>query len=256
MSEFFRSVAKSTFKAVGIGITHSQTLDALRAHERDVAEILQLPTAKLMRLLELRDSAKAQLLQDLFVLFELDFKRGGFFVEFGATNGVDLSNTHLLEREFGWDGILAEPAKCWQAALSANRNCHIETQCVWKESKAVVRFNEVGECSTITDFTAADHHVGLRKTGQEYNVTTISLTDLLKKYDAPKIIDYLSIDTEGSELEILAGVDFDTYRFRIITCEHNYAPNREQIFELLTAKGYERKFTGLSKWDDWYVGPN
>src|SRR5436189_1252600 len=51
----------------------------------------------------------AQLFQDLFVLETVKEKRDGFFVEFGATNGVDLSNTALLERDYGWKGILAEP---------------------------------------------------------------------------------------------------------------------------------------------------
>jgi hypothetical protein len=41
--------------------------------------------------------SKSQLRQDLFVLSELSFKQNGFFVEFGATNGVELSNTHLME---------------------------------------------------------------------------------------------------------------------------------------------------------------
>ena len=48
--------------------------------------------------------------QHLFDLSELEFKRNGFFVEFGAANGIDLSNTYLLETEFSWTGILAEPA--------------------------------------------------------------------------------------------------------------------------------------------------
>src|SRR6056297_216441 len=57
--------------------------------------------------------SKSQLRQDLFVLSELGFKQHGFFVEFGATNGIDLSNTYLMEARFGWNGILAEPARLW-----------------------------------------------------------------------------------------------------------------------------------------------
>lgn len=47
----------------------------------------------------------------------LVLKKMVFFVEFGATNGVDLSNTHILEKKFNWDGVLAEPAHIWHSAL-------------------------------------------------------------------------------------------------------------------------------------------
>ncbi len=82
---------------------------------------------------------------------------------------------------------------------------------------------------------------------------TISLNDLLEKFDAPKNIDYLSIDTEGSEYAILESFDFERRRFSVITCEHNFTPEREKIYELLTRKGYERKYESLSQFDDWYV---
>jgi len=101
--------------------------------------------------------SKAQLRQDMFVLFETNWKRGGFFVEFGATNGIDLSNTYLLEMAYGWQGILAEPARLWHADLMTNRRrAKIETQCVWKASGASLRFNEAKapELSTIQDFSA------------------------------------------------------------------------------------------------------
>ena len=87
--------------------------------------------------------SKAQIFQDLFVLFLTNEKKGGYFVEFGATNGVTLSNTYCLEKSFGWDGILAEPARCWHAELNANRNCKIETNCVWDKSGEQLEFNEV-----------------------------------------------------------------------------------------------------------------
>ena len=63
------------------------------------------------------DQSKAQLRQDLFVLSELEFKKNGYFVEFGATNGFDISNSYLLETKFNWKGIAAEPAKKWHHEL-------------------------------------------------------------------------------------------------------------------------------------------
>src|SRR5690348_10278612 len=53
--------------------------------------------------------AHGQLLQDLFAAVATDWKRGGTFVEVGVGNGLDLSNTYLLEKSFGWKGVLVDP---------------------------------------------------------------------------------------------------------------------------------------------------
>ena len=74
--------------------------------------------------------SKSQIAQDLFVLSELNFKKEGFFVEFGATDGIDLSNTYLLENTFRWNGVLAEPSYTWHSSLKKNRpNCKILNEC-------------------------------------------------------------------------------------------------------------------------------
>src|SRR5262245_31004510 len=78
--------------------------------------------------------SKSQLFQDLFVVFFLNGKQNGFFVEFGAADGQILSNTAILERDFGWKGILSEPARGWHNALKANRKSVIDTRCVWSET--------------------------------------------------------------------------------------------------------------------------
>jgi FkbM family methyltransferase len=208
---------------------------------------------------EYLSESKSQLRQDLFVLSELGFKHDGYFVEFGATNGVDLSNSYLLETKFNWKGILAEPAKIWHKELKINRKVDIETDCVWKTSGDKLIFNEVnddkynGELSTIDVFSDSDGHSKHRKLGKKYEVKTISLADLLTKYNAPKQIDFLSIDTEGSEFEILSAFDFSSYDIKVITCEHNFTPMRQKLYELLTKNGYERKFSEYSLFDDWYV---
>jgi hypothetical protein len=110
-----------------------------------------------------------------------------------------------------------------------------------------------GGLSTIDSFSASDEHRQSRKHGIKYSVKTISLEDLLDKHGAPKKIDYLSIDTEGSEFEILSSFDFDKYQFKVITVEYAVEPKREKLFELLTRYGYGRKLEKVSKFDDWYV---
>jgi FkbM family methyltransferase len=199
--------------------------------------------------------SKAQIFQDLFVLLQTAEKRAGFFVEFGAGNGVDLSNTHLLEKQFGWSGILAEPAQCWHEALRNGRGCAIDLRCVWNQSADHIEFNEVAEpeYSTIAQYSSTDSHSSIRETGRRYLVETVTLNDLLKQNRAPKHIDFLSIDTEGSEFEILKAFDFSRYDVRLITVEHNYRKDRDNIHRLLLSNGFVRKFSAISLVDDWYV---
>ena len=115
-------------------------------------------------------------------------------------------------------------------------------------------FNEtpIKVLSTIDRFSASDHHEALRKDGNRYPVSTVSLNDLLQEHNAPRRIEYISVDTEGSEYDILSGFDFSRYDVRLMTVEHNYTSTREKIFELLVSKGFKRKFEQLSRWDDWY----
>jgi FkbM family methyltransferase len=230
---------------------------ALNRPPQDLKFMMALGLANLKPMITLLSKSKAQLRQDLFILAETKYKREGYFVEFGATNGIDLSNTYLLETEFSWKGILAEPANAWKLKLHENRpNAFIETLCVWKDSNSLLTFNETDypELSTIDIFSGNDDwYVNSRQEGKKYKVQTISLNDLLRKYQAPKYIDYLSIDTEGSEYEILKSFNFSEYSIGIITVEHNYTPQREMIFELLTSQGYKKKYENISNFDDWYV---
>lgn len=202
-----------------------------------------------------RARSRSQIMQDLWVCFELREKRGGFFVEFGATNGLKNSNTWLLETQLGWQGILAEPNPVWHADLTANRTAHIDHRCVSSASGEMVTFittNDVDpELSAIADFSGGDHFSDVRQQGERIQVATISLKGLLDEYGAPAEIDYISIDTEGSELEILTNYDFSR-RFKLISVEQN-KKTEAGIQALLERHGYVRVFEQFSQWDGWYV---
>ncbi len=200
-------------------------------------------------------ASKAQLQQDLFVLAELGFKKNGFFVEFGAADGIEFSNTFLLEKMFDWQGILAEPGINWQQSLFSNRSCVIDNRCVWNSSNKKILFNQTQDpvLSTIDSLSANDNHAKSRENGEKYEVETISLEDLLIQHNAPYLIDYMSVDTEGSEFDILENFNFSKYSIKIITCEHNYTPMRDKLYSLLTKNGYIRKHEHISQFDDWYV---
>jgi FkbM family methyltransferase len=199
--------------------------------------------------------SRSDMLQDLLVLHEKGSKRGGVFVEFGAADGMTGSNSHLLEAHYGWRGILVEPARSWHAELVKNRQCILDRRCVTDRTGDQVLFRDCTEraLSTIDSYRNADAFGGQRSASARYEVDTISLNDLLDEHGLEEI-DYLSIDTEGSELMILAAFDFERFQPRVITVEHGYEPQRRAgLFDLLTRHGYRRKYESLSQIDDWYV---
>jgi len=254
MKTSLKAFVQGFVSRLGLVLLTRKSFDELQARavkSRRLEMLREFPPGHhLGEFLDLMDKNHAQLDQDLLAVLVSGFKRNGYFVEFGATNGLDLSNTALLERELGWSGILAEPGKSWHTDLNRNRKAHVYQLAVWQTSGATLEFVEDAELSTLTQFAKSDDH---KRHGRKYTVNTISLLDLLQAAEAPKHIDFLSIDTEGSEFEILRSFDFNAYSFGLICVEHNYNPNRTEIMDLLTANGYSRVLAGTSQWDDWYV---
>lgn len=250
---------KLFLKEFNLRLTTYRHFESLTSNAKSSFDFNFLNTAKkdkekLFKTLKYMSLSSSQLRQDLFVLNQLNFKKKGFFVEFGAADGIHYSNTLLLEKKFGWKGILAEPGRIYYKKLQSNRKCHIEKKIIWKDSKSELLFNETADpyASTINDFSFLDiNKLSRVKSNSKYKIKTISLLDLLKKYNAPKIIDYISIDTEGSEFDILNSFNFKKYRFRIITCE--VFSNKKKIQNLLSKNGYTQIFSDLSGFDNWYI---
>jgi FkbM family methyltransferase len=189
----------------------------------------------------------SQLGQDLFVLEVLGGLHGGFFLDSGAADGVRVSNTLLLENSFGWRGICIEPNEVLFAALKANRRCHCVNSCLY-DREGTVDFLEASTLGGILDeyhpahlqfvrssFPAPFDDMGKPKAVKRRAQT---IRSVLREYAAPPVIDYWSLDTEGSELSILRSFPFGEYSFRVLTVEHNRLPVRDQIREFLETKGY------------------
>jgi len=205
---------------------------------------------------------KSQLLQDAFAAFIVGDLFDKTFLEFGATNGVDLSNSYMLENNFRWTGILAEPSPQWHKELKNNRpNTRIITDCIWKCSGEKLDFfvSDFGELSTLVDYKLNDissmpgNTEARIQDGKVVEVESISLNDVMKKNFNGKAPSYLSIDTEGSEYEILQSLDFEKYRPIVFTVEHNFTNSQSQIDKLLSQNGYIRVFKEITVFDAWYV---
>jgi FkbM family methyltransferase len=185
----------------------------------------------------------AQNKQDLFALFANNNKKNGFFVEFGACDGLELTNTFLLEDKYQWTGILAEPCKYWHNDLYKNRkNCIIDTRAVWEKDNSFVTFTEVELIRTLSNITEANGKDGFfderNKPNIRYNVPTVTLNTLLEEHNAPKNIDFLSIDTEGSEVQILQSFDFSKYEFNCVIVECWGEEVQQQVKDILTKNNY------------------
>tara|TARA_Y100000389_G_C17022203_1_gene299364 strand:+ start:99 stop:476 length:378 start_codon:yes stop_codon:yes gene_type:complete len=116
-----------------------------------------------------------------------------------------------------------------------------------------------GPYSTINDFIDNDkismpkNNELRKKKGKIISVETISLNKVIKEYFNDNCPSYMSIDTEGSELEILISFNLDKYRPKLFTIEHNYTENESKIDEFLTLNNYVRIFKKLTAFDAWYV---
>lgn len=167
------------------------------------------------------------------------FPAGGYFVEAGAHDGVGDSQTYLLEKA-GWTGICVEPSRAYHG-LRQSRTCAVDNRVLWSTTEEVVVWREMaGEAVELSGVVSAfgDHWDRDGREHKDKKRFTVSLTTLLEYWHAPHVIEFLSLDTEGSELEILRAHDFEKYRFLFAAVEHNgVAARRDAIATLLIAKG-------------------
>lgn len=202
--------------------------------------------------------------QDHWVIEEVfPNKTDGYFIEIGAADGIQFSNTKALE-DLGWTGILVEPHPIMAALCRMNRKSQVIQKAIASHSGKV-------------SFTAYDPRSGshllsgitkplepgyleafpqLAVSPKEViEVEALTVSDFLKEVTPPAVIHYLSIDTEGTELEILEGFPFEQYQVLSITVEHNAChvghKNQNDIFTILSRVGYTRVKTHPV--DDFYL---
>jgi len=261
-----------------IGVANKVLVDVIKARAlassaHSVVSILAVWKISRFRVSESADSgtgpldltpcfveSPSQMGQDALALILCGDEAPKFFVEAGGCDGYFSSNTWLLESQFGWTGIVCEPGRIWHEKLRATRTCDIDTRGLWSVSGEKLSFHQTEEpnLSTVESFSAVDMHASNRVRGEKYDVESISLADLLEAHRAPRYIDFLSLDTEGTEFQILKDFPFDRYSFGVIACEHNNTVAKESIQVLLELHGYTylKELENISLGDAWFVGPH
>lgn len=197
-----------------------------------------------------------QLLQDVVCALLHKNKRDGYFVEIGVGDGTTYSNTRLLEQELGWKGILAEPALMFHDSIANTRTATLDRRAVSSETGSVLIFEQddaMGELSGV----AGERTPRGTQNVSTYEVHTVCLDDLLDEYNAPDQIDYISIDTEGSELSVLKGLSMTKRKVSFFTIEHNFDRLRMSSYdEIMESSGYRKILPHISSFDYWYVHPD
>jgi FkbM family methyltransferase len=172
-------------------------------------------------------------------------KTKGFFVEVGANDPFMLSQTWVLEQK-GWTGVLVEPLATCCADLRRYRNARIvQVACVAPHQTGKATFHVAGARSSLVP-NAFDPKVRY-KTSE--TVQALTLTDVLQQVAAPRVIDFLSIDTEGTEGDVLAGLDLTRFQPALILVEyHVYSLG---LHRQLTNRGY--KLIRRTFDNNWYI---
>ena len=196
--------------------------------------------------------------QDILVAQLLHHKRNGVFVDIGANDGVTISNSLYFERELGWQGVAIEPVPSIFEELKRNRKCHVLNGCLTPQPGKAKFLEVVGSPNMLS--TLAIHNVGLtarrlRKNAQRHDATIVeidvecfTLDSIVRRFSLAQI-DFLSVDTEGGELEILQSVNWDATPVQVVSVENNYYSNA--IGDYMEANGF--LYVGTFKIDEIYV---
>lgn len=185
--------------------------------------------------------------QDKFLDLEIFKKKeNGVFIEIGAYDGIRFSNSLFFEKQRNWTGVCVEPIPARFEELQKNRKSININACVSSKT-GLVEFTMIeGYAEMLSGISKEYHkkhksridenikfHGGKKHTIQ---VQTLTLNDILDSHNL-SYIDYCSIDTEGSELELLQGFNFSKYKINVFSIENNYSDSK--IRALMKSNNYE-----------------
>jgi hypothetical protein len=172
----------------------------------------------------------SQVEQDQTVIEVFQGKREGYFVDLAANDAVFLSNTLSLEQKFGWKGLCIEPNPGYMKGY-LHRKCQLVQSVVGPvEDEAVPFMFDKGAHGGIVgkDFDNKDR-------GQPPpSMHTVSIGKILRDFQAPRLIDYLSLDIEGAEAWVFKTFPWDSFTFLTLTVERP----KPELVDMLKQNNY------------------
>ena len=168
-------------------------------------------------------------------------QKSGFFLEIGAFDGIEGSNCYHFEKFMNWQGIAVEASPLQFEKLKQNRNCKLINIAIGSENKQV-EFYEVVEgftqMSGINNSNFKNSFERIKKNSiSKINKINIECKTFEKLIPNDQIIDLISIDIEGNELDVLKSINFDKYQIKVIILENN-TPNELSYLKFFTEKNF------------------
>ena len=204
---------------------------------------------------------KSQIGQDKYFIENINMNRRDlYFVDIGAHNGVTFSNTYCLEKYLDWNGLCVEANDSTYDNLILNRNCKCVNECVYSVSGKEVELeiplsNPLSEGNDMIVRIKKDEKIindfwcNQFKETKTLKKITKTLTEIFEENNVPSLINYMSIDIEGYELDALKGLDFEKYSIEFLTIEHGGGNEiyLNAIKDFLHSKGYS--LHRINNWD-------
>jgi len=181
--------------------------------------------------------------QDVAVAKFFNFKKNGYFVDLASNDAVWASNTFALEQNLEWKGICIEANPVYWYRLSFRTNCHVVGTVVGGKDYEEIEVNlpedpKVG--GPFGGIVGKDFDNKPKKNAKKdasEKRYTASLMSILEKFNAPRVIDYLSLDVEGAEEFIMKDFPFNRpYTFKVISIERP----KDQLKKKLNQAGYKQ----------------
>ena len=258
-----RKILRLLLGFMGLGLVKSTDLASLRKSEIEFGNLVNklpfwitnAPKASdsgiaVVSLDDLRLISKSENGQDLFAIMANSMKHEGLFLEIGAFDGITFSNTYLLEKRFGWTGLLVECIPTNFRQIVNHRECNSILAAATPVDEDSV---EVYEHPAPNLSRVKQHGNWSRLSGRFHSVPGISINTIARNILKTRYIDFLSIDIEGSELAVLQTVNYAELKFGAICVEHNFLESGSDIVNLLTSNGYRRINEEYSGNDFWFI---
>jgi len=197
---------------------------------------------ELEKLLNLNGHFFSQAGQDKFVN-DSYFRsmNNGFFVEIGAYNGIDGSNCYFFEKFLNWSGIAIEPSPTQFLALQKNRKCKCVNKAVAKKTEKIEFIDVIKGYTQMSGINNSSYQKTLEIINKDLRTVLdkkiIEAATFSEIVEYNYLIDYLSIDVEGGEMDILESIDFDLYKIKVLSIENNY-PNEINYEKYPSDKGF------------------